>query len=143
MWSLVKVDSSYNLWFSDGKPINTTRGRPGVSSRLIVDQQGFLDLTEQDFAGQTILDANGSKLIVFNGNEPSPPLKLSLEILGDGTFILSLITTSQIIGTGMVISILPSPYSNLLECRSYIFIRGVRNTQTIARSIRRRCCLHR
>ena len=48
MWFLAAVDSPSTVWCSDGKPINTVRGGVGDSSRLIIDKQGFLDLTELD-----------------------------------------------------------------------------------------------
>lgn len=46
MWFLAAVNSPSTIWCSDGKPISTVRGGVGDSSRLIIDQQGFLDLTE-------------------------------------------------------------------------------------------------
>ena len=46
MWFLAVVNSPFAVWCSDGKPISTVRGGVGDSSRLIIDQQGFLDLTE-------------------------------------------------------------------------------------------------
>ena len=61
MWEIVQVDSSYQLWFSDGKAIEAPRGGSGVSSRLIVDRLGFLDLTEI-LLSEPLLDANGSLL---------------------------------------------------------------------------------
>ena len=48
MWFLAAVNSPSTVWCSDGKPISTVRGGVGDSSRLIIDQQGFLDLTELD-----------------------------------------------------------------------------------------------
>ena len=48
MWFFTAVHSPSTVWCSDGKPISTVRGGVGESSRLIIDQQGFLDLTELD-----------------------------------------------------------------------------------------------
>lgn len=46
MWHLSRVFCHFQLWFSDGLPLGAVRGSlKGDSSRLIVDNQGFLDLT--------------------------------------------------------------------------------------------------
>jgi len=151
MWRLAEVHCSFQLWFSDGKPIEALRGGGGVSSRLIVDHQGFLDLTEISLSKMTVLDANGSMLWLrpdperrsfpSSGNTPQW-LELSLEIVGDGGFELSLIRFPTV-GAGMVTSVLHSPCSGLLECRILHSNRKrVRKTQAIARSIRQRCQLH-
>jgi hypothetical protein len=119
MWKFVKVNGSYNLWFSDGKPIDIIRGGHGISSRLIVDRQGFLDLTELDFDKWTILDANGLELMVTDADELGPSIELSLIIPGDGTFTLSFtMMRSQNIEASLIISILHSFYTNLLVYRS-------------------------
>lgn len=62
MWYLASVKSSFKLWFSDGMPIDDVRGGRGVSCRLIVDQKGFLDLTEYPPTSGAVLDANGLSL---------------------------------------------------------------------------------
>jgi hypothetical protein len=122
MWCLGEVQSSSQLWFSDGNPIADTRGGYGVSSRLIVDQQGFLDLTEIDVPNVTALDANGLSLWLIQDSEPHW-LNLSLAIVGDGGFNL----------TGMVTSVLHSPGSGLLKRRFKHFNRKRgRKTQAIA-----------
>ena len=109
MWFLNRVDSSSDLWFSDGGPIKAIRGHYGESSRLIVDRQGFLDLTEISGLETTILDANGSVFYL----SPNPERNVSVdsfknridELIGlslvvgeDGSFTLSLIpsATSEI-----------------------------------------------
>lgn len=99
MWCFVAVQSSFQLWFSDGMPISVERGGPGVSSRLIVDQKGFLDMTEYPPTSGPMVDANGSSLQLPrdseeppSANEDSPPrMELSLKINDDGSFELGLI----------------------------------------------------
>lgn len=46
MWAITIIDSPFTLWCSDGRPIDEARGGFGESSRIIVDQKGFLDITE-------------------------------------------------------------------------------------------------
>lgn len=97
MWRLLRVISSFQLWFSDGKPINSTRGISETSSRLIVDTQGFLDLTHVNYLKFTALDANGLLLLVHNppfnaSTGQSPHLaELFLTIVENGGFQLSLV----------------------------------------------------
>ncbi|OTA04156.1 hypothetical protein A9Z42_0046930 [Trichoderma parareesei] len=100
MWQLVQILSASQLWFSDGNSIETIRGGRGISSRLIVDGQGFLDVTEVHTPGAMALDANGATLWLKrhgrSGDTPecpslgssSFPLSLSLGADNDGTFDL-------------------------------------------------------
>ncbi|KAG1807083.1 hypothetical protein EV424DRAFT_1529286 [Suillus variegatus] len=46
-WVLVIIDNSAGakLWFSDGQPIGAIRGGCESSHRLIIDKQGFIDIT--------------------------------------------------------------------------------------------------
>lgn len=46
MWTIASIDSPFTLWCSNGRPIDEVRGGSGESSRIIVDQQGFLDITQ-------------------------------------------------------------------------------------------------
>lgn len=101
MWQLVQILSASQLWFSDGNSIETIRGGRGISSRLIVDGQGFLDVTEVHIPGALALDANGATLWLKrhgrSGDTPecpylgssSSPLSLSLGVDNDGTFDLN------------------------------------------------------
>jgi len=112
MWCFVVVQSSFQLWFSDGMPISVERGGPGVSSRLIVDQKGFLDMTEYPPTSGFMVDANGSSLQLPR-NSAGPPsadenslrcMELSLEINGDGSFELGLIGSDPLhLRKGMII----------------------------------------
>lgn len=96
MWRLLRVISSFQLWFSDGEPINSTRGIAKTSSRLIIDTQGFLDLTDVNYRKAEALDANGLLLLVhkspfYTSSSQSPHLaELQLTIVEDGEFQLSL-----------------------------------------------------
>ncbi|KAE8153689.1 hypothetical protein BDV25DRAFT_148955 [Aspergillus avenaceus] len=87
MWYLAIIETDSQLWCSDGKPVNTPRGGTGVSSRFIVDGQGFLDLTQ--IAGNAI-DANG--LTLFTGiqshDQHTADWRLFLQLPGDGAFVL-------------------------------------------------------
>ena len=66
MWQLKNIDNPWgaNLWFSDGMPVDMPRGGNGVSSRLIVDGQGFVDITD---AQTTAADGAVAGSIDFNG----------------------------------------------------------------------------
>ena len=123
MWCLTSVESSFRLWFSDGKPIDFPRGISNVSSRLIVDTQGFLDLTELPIPGYTILDANGSKLVVptlWSGllTGPLPPvIKLALKIEGNGSFELTLAASTDPDHIGAGVFVKSSTILDLAESR--------------------------
>jgi hypothetical protein len=153
MWRLAENDGKFQLWFSDGKPINALRGGHGVSSRLIVEGQGFLDLTEIKITEMTMLDANNSVLWpyptpeywFFPGNpsngKTAPWLELAVEIVEDCCFIVRLIPNptyeSRINAAGKVINILSVPSSSLLGHRPLRFNHtGVRKTQAIAKIVR-------
>ncbi|OJJ05866.1 hypothetical protein ASPVEDRAFT_138338 [Aspergillus versicolor CBS 583.65] len=86
MWAISSTHSAFTIWCSDGRPVDEARGSSGESSRIIVDQKGFLDITQLILAG---IDANGVKLYhnVSDGQEESP-LALYLVINPDATFTL-------------------------------------------------------
>ncbi|KAF7347039.1 hypothetical protein MVEN_01457600 [Mycena venus] len=89
MWRLAKINSSFECRFSDvnSVPVGAVRGGSNVSCRLVVDGQGFLDLTELDLPGIACLNVNGSWLWRHEGPEsPRLPLELCLDIPGDGRF---------------------------------------------------------
>lgn len=46
MWAIASINSHFTLWCSDGRPIDEVRGGSGESTRIIVDQLGFLDITQ-------------------------------------------------------------------------------------------------
>ncbi|KAL4916478.1 hypothetical protein BDW62DRAFT_218682 [Aspergillus aurantiobrunneus] len=75
MWIVAAVDSAFTLWCSDGKPIDEARGGVGETARIIVDQLGFLDITQLD------LD---------DDERAGPPLALHLGINADATFTSTL-----------------------------------------------------
>lgn len=114
MWHLVRILAASQLWFSDGGPLEAARGSQGVSSRLIVDRHGFLDITEVHSSQSMALDANGATLWLkrreMDGGFTCPPLQnssyplnLSLQIdhVG-GSFTLGLVKVPDII-TGWLI----------------------------------------
>lgn len=108
MWHLVQILAVSQLWFSDGNPIAAQRGGHGVSSRLMVDGQGFLDVTEIRSLDSMVLDANGATLWLKRHErytsrfacpslQNSPyPLSLSLRIDDDGNFNLSIVDIPSI-----------------------------------------------
>lgn len=108
MWHLVQILAVSRLWFSDGNPIAAQRGGHGVSSRLIVDGQGFLDVTEMRSLDSMILDANEATLWLKRDEryssrftcpslQDSPyPLSLSLQIDDGGNFNLSIVNIPSI-----------------------------------------------
>jgi len=108
MWRIANIDTTCQLWFSDGQPVQAIRGGNGVSSRLIVADQGFLDLTELQLGGLIFLDVNSSWVVNWPGKvikyEISPtgpsavnfPLELSLKLPGDGTFTAGLVPNPSV-----------------------------------------------
>lgn len=123
MWHLVQILVASRLWFSDGRPIEATRGGLGVASRLIVDHQGFLDITEVRSSESAAIDANGATLWLKRRRTSSDfacpslqdglhPLNLSLRVDDDGSFTLSLVKMPEII-TG------ETPLSRLIVVMAY------------------------
>ncbi|KAI1737937.1 hypothetical protein F4680DRAFT_426600 [Xylaria scruposa] len=100
LWCLTEVPPTLDLWFSDGKPISEPRGNDGASHRLIIKEQGFLDLTEIPTSPLLVLDANGAILFHPDSNEEKGPLEhnvapppcvgLTLQLGGNGSFTLML-----------------------------------------------------
>jgi hypothetical protein len=94
MWKLSN-SSGPQLWFSDAAPLDSIRGGHGVSSRLIIDTQGFIDFTELHLPSAIILDLNGnlvqssipSTIDLDDGSHPWA--NITLTIPGDGTFVAS------------------------------------------------------
>ncbi|KAL6895075.1 hypothetical protein GGI43DRAFT_127760 [Trichoderma evansii] len=109
MWQLIRILAASRLWFSDGDPLEAARGGQGISTRLIVDRYGFLDITEVHSSQSLALDANGETLWLKRREidsdftcpslENSPyPLNLSLQIDDSGdSFTLSLVRVPDII----------------------------------------------
>ena len=111
MWCLTDINTSFEHWFSDGKPFKALRGQKNESSRLIVDQQGFLDITQITSSNLTLIDANG--LILWPRTDPehnasvgpsetarSLMVQLSLTIELNGSFTLILLpTATSTVGT--------------------------------------------
>ncbi|KAL7786720.1 hypothetical protein V8C37DRAFT_391840 [Trichoderma ceciliae] len=115
MWHLVRILVASRLWFSDGSPIETSRGGQGISSRLIVDRQGFLDITEVRSSESVALDANGATLWLKRHEtgsrfacpsleDSSHPLSLSLRVDDSGSFTLSLVRVPDMIAACYSIS---------------------------------------
>ncbi|UKZ78236.1 hypothetical protein TrVFT333_005972 [Trichoderma virens FT-333] len=87
MWHLARILVASRLWFSDGNPVEALRGGNGVSSRLIVDDQGFLDVTEMRSLESVTLDANGATLWLKRRRlKPLPDISAE-----DAAFISSMI----------------------------------------------------
>lgn len=158
MWCLADVHvlpSQTKLWFSDGKPVDAIRGGFGVSSRLIVEGQGFLDLTVVQVIGKEWIDANGSTLWPQDGPEhefpfnpshshDSPWLLLFLSI-ESGSFAISMIAIpAKHSRKGITASILRSACSGSFERRFlYSLANRVRKAQAVAYNFPRRCHVHR
>ncbi|USV98553.1 hypothetical protein KUA23_15815 [Pseudomonas pergaminensis] len=89
MWQFQSINnpSGAALWFSDGEPLSVIRGGKGVSSRLIVEGQGFLDVTDfqNGFPNGPVMD-----FVNLNGQvvdyTPSPSVDLTLSLPGNGVF---------------------------------------------------------
>ncbi|KAI0182657.1 hypothetical protein EV127DRAFT_49064 [Xylaria flabelliformis] len=107
LWCLTQVPPTLDLWFSDGQPISEPRGNDGASYRLIIKEQGFLDLTEIPTSPLLVLDANGAILSHPGSIEKEGPLEhdvspppcvgLSLHLRGNSSF--TLMFTDAKIGT--------------------------------------------
>lgn len=89
MWQFQSINNPQGLalWFSDGLPLETMRGGKGVSCRLIVAGQGFLDVTDFQNGFPTgpvmdFVDCNGATL----DYTPAPSVALALTLPGDGSF---------------------------------------------------------
>lgn len=89
MWQFQSIEnpSGASLWFSDGEPLEVPRGGKGVSSRLIVEGQGFLDVTDfqNGFPNGPVMDMVNLNGQVFNYT-PNPSVDLTLSLPGNGTF---------------------------------------------------------
>lgn len=120
MWRLSHIICHSQLWFSDGLPLEAERGTDrGQSERLIVDSQGFLDLTTTTtVAGSPTVEdedslhweiiANGEALWANRSENTiaacppfrsvADPVELALRIDGKGNFELSLDMSPLLIG---------------------------------------------
>ena len=95
MWklSLICNGSGPQLWFSDAEPLDSIRGGNGVSSRLIIDTQGFIDFTELQLPSAIILDLNSALVhssipsTIDLDNSSHAWVDITLTIPGDGTFV--------------------------------------------------------
>lgn len=98
MWQLVDIDNkaAAKLWFSDGRNISATRGGRSVSSRLIVENQGFIDFTNLYTAPDDtgLVDLNG-KAVCYSGEQP---VQIALDLPGDSSFSFSLNAFAPISG---------------------------------------------
>jgi len=84
-WRLTIVDntSGADLWFSDGGEVGAVRGGSGLSSRLIVGGQGFLDITDLILPNNITIDLNGYNIY---GSATELLITIGLRLPGDGTF---------------------------------------------------------
>lgn len=100
-WAITNIANinEFDVWVSDGNPVlNVTRGGPNTSTRLIVQTQGFLDVTMISANGATVVDLNGARFVVdsvdisSDNESPSPNsvLPFNLTLLGNGSFVAML-----------------------------------------------------
>ncbi len=84
-WRLNIIDntSGAGLWFSDGGEVGAVRGGSGLSSRLIVGGQGFLDITDLILPNNITIDFNGYNIY---GSATELLITIGLRLPGDGTF---------------------------------------------------------
>ena len=100
-WKVEIVGDPPRLWFSDGSSVTDVRGGSDLSSRLIVDGQGFLDITDLRVPPNTIS-------IYLNGQEISAGsdelwITIGLGFSGKGLF------TAKIGGTSTTGKLKPFP----------------------------------
>ena len=98
MWRLAaEIDSWPKVWFSDKQPHEAVRGGPGTSCRMIVENQGFLDITEVESPPSTEshppkrkqfckLDFNGVIAQVSDA-DASGVFSITLKLDSNGTFV--------------------------------------------------------
>ncbi|KAG2159095.1 uncharacterized protein EDB93DRAFT_444388 [Suillus bovinus] len=82
-WALVIVHNSAGakLWFSDGEPIGAVRGGSESSHRLIIDKQGFIDITLPYSSLPSFIDLNNTATMC-----PEGLVNINLTLPGDGSF---------------------------------------------------------
>lgn len=95
LWMIEKVHNpqGFKLWFNDGQQVtDVVRGGPNLSYRLMVETQGFLDISTAVVLGslpkndQTLfLDLN-DELLMVSGPTLEQPILIALSISGNGTF---------------------------------------------------------
>lgn len=92
-WVLVIIDNSAGakLWFSDGQPIGAIRGGCESSHRLIIDKQGFIDITVPYSVLPSIVDLNNTVAIC-----PEDSVNINLTIPGDGSFLFSITPSTSV-----------------------------------------------
>ncbi|MGH8685346.1 MAG: hypothetical protein ACREUM_08365 [Nitrosospira sp.] len=88
MWSFSTISNptGAQLAYSDGMLLNASRGGNGISSRLIVDGQGFFDITDY-------CPGHGAAYVDFNGRQLGynlPSGSFSLTLPGSSAFIAQL-----------------------------------------------------
>lgn len=105
-WRFNTVHSNSQLWLSNGNDVHSIQ--QDASTRLIVDQGGFLDITT---AGTRMLDANGLWLWDDDDKNTSSLLELNLWVY-DSTFTLAIDKMR-----GMVLALGLFSYNSSLERR--------------------------
>ncbi|KAF7361209.1 hypothetical protein MSAN_01153000 [Mycena sanguinolenta] len=98
-WIIAEVNNpnGFSISFSDGQPVDVERGGSGVSCRLIVQTQGFLDITSLsclDFS-VSILDFNGIRWVWKASSECALPFQFCLSFPGDGKVDVSAVLCSS------------------------------------------------
>ncbi|KAK2464971.1 hypothetical protein APHAL10511_003047 [Amanita phalloides] len=118
MWQLSTVINPIGsqLWFSDGLPLNQSRGGNGSSCRLIVNAQGFLDITELQLGSRVdAFDFNGYVCATTPDYLPDKITRQSITFInidltlpGDETFVITCKTTRQELRTSGPLKSLPT-----------------------------------
>ncbi|KAL5640018.1 hypothetical protein ACGC1H_007351 [Rhizoctonia solani] len=115
MWNLYSIQGSAGsqLKFDDGKDLYDSRGGPGMSSRLIIEGQGFIDISDIQLPPETtpkFVDLN-NKSVSYNGLSTS----IQLILPGDGTFKFSLRGAQEVTG-----QLKPIPQVSLADTSSFL-----------------------
>ena len=84
-WKIESIDNppKASLWFSDGGEVYAVRGGSGLSSRLIVGGQGFLDITDLILPNTVTIDLNGQ---YFSTSPDVRWFTFTLSLPGGGKF---------------------------------------------------------
>ncbi|KAJ6510345.1 hypothetical protein C8R45DRAFT_386487 [Mycena sanguinolenta] len=91
-WIITEVNNpnGFSISFSDGQPVDVERGGSGASCRLIVQTQGFLDITSLSLPARSsepsvsMLDFNGVRWAWTASGEYTSPSQFCLSFPGDG-----------------------------------------------------------
>ncbi|KAJ6510349.1 hypothetical protein C8R45DRAFT_963802 [Mycena sanguinolenta] len=99
-WIITQVNNpnDFSLRFTDEQPVlDVERGGSGVSCRLVVVKQGFLDITSivAPLISLSIFDFNGHRWVSTASSEYTLPFQFCLSFPGDGKVVITVPLSSS------------------------------------------------